>query len=87
MEQSEAESQALNRIKGNLPAAIERAIEIVGDLTAERRTTKLSIPPRPEVDEDLVLIQTLEACRDRIAELEVQADRLRAAATGALGIR
>jgi len=66
---SQRESDAFERIKSDLPGAIGRAIDIVCELTKERRATRLSVPVDFNRDEDFILINTYQAARDTIAQL------------------
>ena len=79
MSKTQRELDAIERIKSDLPGAIDRAIDIVCKLTSARRTTRLTIPVDFDRDEDVILINTYKAARDeiapqaaRIAELEAK---------------
>ena len=69
MSKSQRELDAMERIKSDLPGAIDRAIDIVCKLTSERRTTRLTIPVDFDRDEDVILINTFKAARDELQRL------------------
>ena len=73
---SQRELDAIERIKSDLPGAINRAIDIVCELTKERRTTRLTIPVDFNRDEDVILINTFKAARDELQRLNDELERM-----------